>query len=121
MGKFLDKLENNFNVLKKDQEPLQPKNKNEISMYFANFWYLLVFKKNLTKSNCIESLDSVILLEYILKPILGIKNENNNIVYEPGNTSLPIISEKILNGSPKTIKTYSVFIYNCILFKFFKK
>ena len=44
-------------------------------MYFANFWYLLTFKNKLIYSNCIENLDSVILSEHILKPILGIKNE----------------------------------------------
>ena len=33
----------------------------------------------------------------------------------------PINSEKILKGSPRTIKIYLVFIYHCILFKFFKK
>ena len=39
-------------------------------MYFANFWYLLTFKNKLIYSNCIENLDSVILSEHILKPIL---------------------------------------------------
>ena len=77
---FLDKIEKNFNIIKKDKEPLKPKNKNEISMYFSKFWYLLIFKNKLTNSNCIENLDSIILSEHILKPILGIKNEKKKVV-----------------------------------------
>ena len=97
---FLNKIESNFNIIKKNKKILEPKNKNEISMYFAKFWYLLTFKNKLIYSNCIENLDSVILSEHILKPILGIKNEkkDSNIVYEPGNTPLSIISEKVNSG-----------------------
>ncbi len=72
---FISKIEFNFKLTISSKLILKPSKKHEISMYFNKKWCLLI-----PKEKCINdahpkfSLDTYILSQFILKPILDIQN-----------------------------------------------
>lgn len=75
LNDFLAKLSVNFDIKKMDADLTKPTKKHEFSMYIENQFFTLKFKeKLLNNTGIINKLDAQILTDYILNPILGIKN-----------------------------------------------
>ncbi len=67
---FLDKIQEKF-FISKSRQPL---NIHEFNMYIEKEWYHLKLKKEYFRNGDIEDLDVSYLQDYILDPILGIKD-----------------------------------------------
>ena len=94
---FLDKLSINFEV-----RPLsgaqKPTKEHHFTMNLNSDWYLLVCKPHLIQiDHPVSCLDPEILTQYILDPILGIKDlkTDTSIEFIPGNLELDAISSPI--------------------------
>jgi uncharacterized protein (DUF1015 family) len=77
---LLQKIAENFSVEKINAQLCEPKEKHSFSMYIDGNWYLLGLKdaNAMTNNNPVTQLDSYILSEKILSPILGIKDLKND-------------------------------------------
>lgn len=71
---FLAKLSDVFTVEKKGAGPVKPKEKGQIGMYLDDSWYLLVAKESIKSTDPVKNLDVSILQDYVLEPLLGIKD-----------------------------------------------
>ncbi len=72
-SEFLEKVKTNFNI--EQPGPASPPARKSISMYLSGKWYLLKPNENVKSGNTIgENLDVGILQNYLLHPILGIKD-----------------------------------------------
>lgn len=71
---FLDKVRTNFDVEKLGKESYAPGHKGIFGMYLNDFWYKLSAKPNIIPQNPVGSLDVSILQDYVLDPLLGIKD-----------------------------------------------
>lgn len=70
---FIEKIKENFTV--EDAATSEPKKRKEIKMYIDKKWYLLKPNENVQESESIgENLDVSILQNYLLNPVLGIKD-----------------------------------------------
>lgn len=70
---FLDKISENFTVQIQDRE-YKPTKQHNFSLYLNRKWYSLTAKKDIIKKDPVGSLDSQILTDYILSPILNIRD-----------------------------------------------
>lgn len=87
---LLIELEKSF-ILKELRKSQKPSQRHEITMYIDDTWYSLKCKADIIdKSHPVKSLDSQILTDYVLSPILDIKDLKNNkdIEFLSGNKSL---------------------------------
>ncbi len=104
---FLTKIEENFLVHKKGQEPYYPSQKFHISMYLGGEFYSLHVKHDLRKKmSDMNDLDHFLLEEYIFKDILGIDDPKttDKITYVKGDSSINgivQIKEKVDSGDFK--------------------
>ncbi len=74
-AEFLEILGETFLVEKSDESAVKPARKAEFSMYLNHNWYCLKLKQGLLQqADPIKSLDVSILQDYLLQPILGIKD-----------------------------------------------
>jgi len=82
---FLEKVKEKFYV-EKMEEMREPK-KHEIQMYYKGEWWSLIPKE--VPKGIVESLDVSILHNFIIEPILGIKDvrKDPNIFFVGGNVS----------------------------------
>lgn len=72
-SEFMDKVSAYFSITKLDSAK-HPSKKGEIAMYLDKTWYMLTVKESLVKlDNAVEALDVSVLQNYILDPVLGIK------------------------------------------------
>ena len=71
---FLSKIEERFAVEKKGQIPYRPEEKGTFGMYLEDEWYCLTAKKEIQNGDAVEGLDVSLLQNYLLDPILGIKD-----------------------------------------------
>ncbi len=72
-GEFFERLRENFIVKQTGQK--EPKQHGEVCMYYRGSWYTLTFNvRYIREPDLIERLDVSILQQYILDPVLGIKN-----------------------------------------------
>lgn len=97
---FLDHLATIFWIKNKGQELWKPTKKFEFGMYLDQEFYSLTLKDENSFQSALESLDSQILYETVLKPILGIIDLRNDerIDYIPGNQSIITIKEVVDEG-----------------------
>ena len=70
---FLEEIRNRFDVEKKDAQ-VSPEKKGTFGMYLDNTWYLLTAKKELLSNDSVKGFDVSILQDYLLHPVLGIKD-----------------------------------------------
>lgn len=105
---FLEKLTENFLIHEKGETPYYPSQKFHISMYLGGKFYSLHVKHNLRDlGNSLDSIDHHLLDKYILKPILGIEDyqeENERIDFIKGNStieSINILKDKVDCGDFK--------------------
>ncbi len=72
---FLDAVCENFSVKKVGEIRVSPEKKGTIGMYLNHTWYELTAKDSLLQiKDPVEALDVSLLQDYILNPILGIKD-----------------------------------------------
>lgn len=105
---FIAALSAHFIVTPKDQELWKPQNKFEFGMYLNDNFYALQYK-NLQnsslseESNVLQNLDAQILFDFVLNPILGIKDLRNDdrIEYISGKQSILTIKQMVDDGEFK--------------------
>ncbi len=98
---FLIKLDQNFRIQNRGIELYKPSKKHHFSMYLDGEFYSLYLRKGLHKiSNPLEDLDTQMLYDLILKPILGIEDLRTDlrIKYSYGKHDIMHIKERIDNG-----------------------
>ena len=71
---FLAKIEEHFKVEKKGSVPFRPERKGTFGMYLEDEWYCLSAKEEIKSEDAVEGLDVSLLQNYLLDPILGIKD-----------------------------------------------
>jgi uncharacterized protein (DUF1015 family) len=79
----------------------KPQEEHQIHIYLNRKWYEFTIDSYLIdKEHPVKSLDSDLLTELILKPLLGIEDlkTSDQIEFIPGNESLQSIEEKIDSG-----------------------
>ena len=98
---FLKKLSEHFKIEDKDQELWKPQNKYEFGMYLDGSFYALFYKQEShNQISILDSLDTQILYDKVLNPLLGIEDLRNDerIDYIPGKQSIAVIKELIDEG-----------------------
>ena len=95
---FLQKISENFLIHEKGDVPYLPSQKFHISMYVDGKFYSLHVKHNLRDlDQGLDNVDHHLLEKYILKPLLGIEdyeeNEENRMAFVKGNSSMEGILE----------------------------
>ncbi len=101
---FLKKLEKDFIVTKKSKGIYEPKAFHDISMYLGDYWYSLHPKDDTYDPyHPSEHLDTSILTENILKPILGISDprHDDRISYKGGIEDLKPVKRMVDSGKMK--------------------
>ena len=95
---FIEQIKNTYTVV--ESSFTEGKKKDEIGMYLDGKYYLLKAKKGSYRNDCVNRLDSAILFNNILLPILGIKDEktDKNISFVAGNTPMEKIKESVDSG-----------------------
>jgi uncharacterized protein (DUF1015 family) len=79
----------------------KPSAEHQIHFFLNNKWYKFVVDYSLIdNAHPVKSLDSDLLTELILKPLLGIEDlkTSNQIEFIPGNESLEILENKVNSG-----------------------
>lgn len=79
----------------------KPQEEHQINLYIKSKWYEFTIDSYIIdKDHPVKSLDSDLLTELILKPLLGIEDlkTSDQIEFLPGNESLSSIEEKIDSG-----------------------
>jgi uncharacterized protein (DUF1015 family) len=100
---FLKKLDQNFSIENKYQQPYQPTEKHQFGMYLDNEFYRLNLREGQNFETALDSLDAQILYEKVLLPILAIEDLRNDerIEYISGKQSILEIKQKIDQGEFK--------------------
>ncbi|MCE3295193.1 MAG: hypothetical protein K0R65_907 [Crocinitomicaceae bacterium] len=96
---ILDQLSEHFTVEKLDSAQ-KPQKEHEITMNLRSEWYKLTCKPETVNDNHpVACLDAEILTQYILTPLLGIKDlkTDSNIEFISGNLGIEAISDPIAN------------------------
>ena len=107
---FLKQLEGCFIIKKIGNKYINPENKKEFSLYIEKTWYLLEIKENILKNlNYKEQLNSQIVSDIILKPILKIKDLRKDKRVEFISGELPI--KNITNKVNKTPNSIAICLY----------
>jgi len=100
--KFLTKLEKVFTVKEiRSSDSAKPTKEHEFSMYLVDKWYRLTLKKKLIDlSDPIKSLDSALLTNLVLRPILGIEDirKDNRIDFVGGNRGMEALEGRVNAG-----------------------
>lgn len=97
---FIRQLQQSF-VVNELPDARKPEREHQICMNFKNKWYVLDCKMEIVdNSHPVACLDTEILTQRILTPLLGIKDlkTDANIEFISGNLGLEAISEPIKNG-----------------------
>lgn len=74
VGKFLQKVSVNFDLMPVERKDARPFRPHEFGMYLDGKWHRLVAKEGTWQNNPSGSLDAAILQENLLAPLLGIKD-----------------------------------------------
>ena len=107
---FLSMLKESFNIDKKGTKYQGPKNKKEISLYIDNYWYVLKVKEDIIKQLSFkDQLNSQIVSDLILKPILDIKDLRTDQRVEFVSGELPI--SKITKMVNSTSNSFALCLY----------
>jgi uncharacterized protein (DUF1015 family) len=100
--KFLSKLEELFVVKKiSSSDNAKPRKEHEFGMYLVNQWYKLTLREDkLDLSDPVKSLDSALLTDLILTPILGIKDirKDNRIDFVGGSRGMEALEGRVNAG-----------------------
>ncbi|MDC0586329.1 DUF1015 family protein [Gammaproteobacteria bacterium] len=99
---ILDQIGKCFDV-KMNQEQVKPKHSKEFGIYIDGHWYQLNFKLETKTLGVVDSLDVSILHNYLLEPILGIKDERTDkrIDFVGGIRGLSELERRVDSGEMK--------------------
>lgn len=100
-NEFLEKLREKFILIKKGRKGFKPDQPHHFSMYLGDHWYLLKAKKGTyNEDHPVKSLDTYILTENILSPILGITDIKNDkrIDFIHGQKGVKSLQEAVDSG-----------------------
>lgn len=106
---FIEALATSFEIVKCTAKTL-PKKEHEMTICVKGNWYLLQCKPSIIENeHPVKSLDAQILTDYVLQPILGIKDlkTDSNIEFVSG--VVPI--EKIVKSISKGDVELAIFLY----------
>ncbi|MBE0391626.1 DUF1015 domain-containing protein [Flavobacterium sp. PL002] len=98
---FITALNTNFIVENKYQQPYQPAAKHEFGMYLDHEFYSLKLKNEIKNTaDALESLDTQIIYNMVLLPLLAIKDLRNDerIEYVSGKQSILELKKQIDEG-----------------------
>lgn len=98
---FITELSKNFIVENKVKQPFQPSKKHQFGMYLDNDFFSLILRpEKCVFKTALESLDTQILYETVLLPLLAIKDLRNDerIEYVSGKQSILELKEIIDEG-----------------------
>jgi len=73
-AEFFQLLKESFYVEEMGSEPYRPSQKGTFGMYLEGIWYKLTAKEEIVSNHPVEGLDASILQNYLLDPILNIKD-----------------------------------------------
>ena len=72
---FINKIRETFEIYEVEYENYKPNEKGKIGMYLNNKWYEInIDESKINNNNIVKTLDISILQDYILSPLLGIKD-----------------------------------------------
>lgn len=72
---FLEKVKDNFDIADISDEAVKPVKKGQVTMYLSDKWYTLNAKTDLLEiTDPVKSLDVSLLQDYLLGPVLGIRD-----------------------------------------------
>ena len=95
VDEFLQKLDLSFRIENRGQQLYKPSKKHHFSMYLDGEFYSLYLRMDkYVFDDALSTLDAEILYRTVLKPILGIKNLNNNSRIGYTNNKLDTVSLK---------------------------
>ncbi len=96
---FLDKISADFEVKKIDQFS-NPNELHHMAMYLKSGWYTLVAKPHTYTNDPVHILDVSILQNFILLPILNVKDPriDARITFEGEKTPISVLERQINNG-----------------------
>ena len=77
-SEFIDKLNLNFSLLKKSENPLRPQQKGDFSVYIDSNWYLFSPVNRKTNEDPVKDLDVSYISDHIFEPILGIVDQRKD-------------------------------------------
>ncbi|MCT8339985.1 DUF1015 domain-containing protein [Flavobacteriaceae bacterium TK19130] len=95
---FLIKLDAVFRIENRGQEYYKPSQKHHFSMYLDGDFYSLYLRKHTYDiKNALDALDTQILFETVLKPILGITDLRNDdrLEYSHGKNDLAFVKSEV--------------------------
>jgi len=99
---FLSKLEKLFTISEiSSSDSAKPTKEHEFAMYLVDKWYKLTLKKKyIDLSDPIKSLDSAILTDLVLSPILGIKDirKDDRVDFVGGNRGMEALEGRVNAG-----------------------
>ncbi len=101
---FLNEIEKNFAVSLIEDDKIKPQKMHEMSMYLDKKWYKLNIKEgSFDKNHPVENLDTHILTQKILNPILNIQDlkTDQRIDFINGKKGLDRMAEIIDSGEKK--------------------
>ena len=101
---FIKELSKNFILENLKQQPFQPAEKHQFGMYLDNeFYSLLLRKEKLVFKSALESLDTKIIYDTVLSPLLAIKDlrDDERIEYVSGKQSILELKQIIDEGEFK--------------------
>lgn len=75
---FLDELEKRYEVLHRQETPLEPIDKGAAVLYVQGFWYGLGVRPEFENGHPVDGLDASLLQNLVLKPLLGIDDPRTN-------------------------------------------
>lgn len=106
---FLEKINENFEVLKNGNVPYSPKEKATFGMLFDGEWYILKAKEDIINNDDpVKALDVSILQDYLLSPILGIDDprKDNRIDFIGGIRGLKELERRTLQDMRVAFSMY---------------
>ncbi|MFK8037907.1 MAG: DUF1015 domain-containing protein [Crocinitomicaceae bacterium] len=101
---FIEALRESFTINATDSKLLSPKKSGEISMYLDNQWYNLLVKDHLIdKNDPVKCLDTYILTQLVLRPILNIQDikTDNRIDFISGDKGMKGLKKAVDKGVAK--------------------
>lgn len=96
---FLEKLSAYF-ILQKSAQPVEPRYATEFGMYLDKQWYCLNFLSENLPTQAREKLDVSLLANYVLDPLLNIKDPRRDprIEFSGGIRGLKALQERVDSG-----------------------
>ncbi|WP_431471733.1 DUF1015 domain-containing protein [Nonlabens sp. SCSIO 43208] len=98
---FLMKLDQHFRIQNRGKEMYKPSKKHHFSMYLDGEFYSLYWRKQvMTIDSPLDDLDTQMLYDYLLQPILDIKDPRNDrrLSYNYGKDALLDMKEQVDNN-----------------------